>query len=1291
MDENETAVGILESSDTDMLSYSLSGVDAGLFNLDANTGALSFLVVADYESAGDGDGDNVYELVVTVDDGQGESNSVSSSSVQVFVNNVNESPVVEMTTTLTLRFDENEDGEITTITTVDPEGVTIVYSVDDSSNFRVANNGVLSLKPGGLDYESLSGRNNGSATIEVMVTASDGHNPNNILLSFMVTINDVDERPIVESTTTPTLVFDENNDGEITTITAVDPEGVTIVYSVDDSSNFRVANNGVLRLKAGGLDYESLSSGNNGTATLEVMLTASDGVAANDVSRSFMVTINDVNERPIVESTTTPTLRFDENIDVAITTITAVDPEGDTIAYSVDDSSNFRVDNQGVLRLKAGGLDYERMGESSGTATIEVIVTASDDHAPNNIFRTFRVTINDVNESPVVEMTTTPALLFDENIEAAITTITAVDPERNTIAYSVDDSSNFRVANNGVLRLKAGGLDYESLSGGNNGTATIEVKVTASDGTADDISLSFMVTINDVAEVPVFNSVSPFSIDENEVSGSNGLGILTADDPGGDTVTYSVNDAKFSIGESTGELYLKEAQNYETLGTDKYLTVTVTVSNSADETATVEVRVNINNVNEAPVITENFEVVENLGVGDLLVLSDEDSTFTQTKSGADASFFTASVSNGELSFAMTAKDYENAQDADGDNVYEFSVVVNFADSQANSNLNVKVTINDVDDDEVIAGIGFNREILSSWHDASVAESFVDVNNDPVSDGEKFRRWQDQSGNGNTLWQGDANNQAKYEDGVMRYELDGGTSYQYSNGAQATPSLGLTTFSVLKIKDIPSSDANFLFGSPDEYRYHGGRNGKIFSSNALMSEVRVDGEVRSVGGSNAAEWVENETQIIYTRSNTDARVKIKTLSKDRANNDRSIRGDISEVIVFKGELNSAEKVVINNYLGAKWDVDLVSDDYYDGDTRINGDYDNDVTGLVKLSYSEVLETREMGGLRLLNNEGDGAIADNGDAFFVGHNGESGLRRVWYGDFTDASGKTGGKVDFIFSVSEFGLTAGATYALSLYYQGGASEEVDSIAGSDEIVFNGVVSDGFVVFYLVAYIDNRPPIFKQFQFSVDENSTAVTDFSVYDDSSTGHSYVIGGTDASLFNLTSSGSLSFRSAPDFEAAGDADGDNVYEIIVTVDDGQSSNNINSASIEVVVNDVTNVNRDATTGADTLTALNTQEDIFVFDEASESVSGGTTTLNADSIAGFANGDKIDLSHFSISSSDVLLAQTSGITSFSGVTAKVYVHKSSSDSIVYVNTDSDDNVELKITVSGFDLGLDDFIL
>ena len=50
---------------------------------------------------------------------------------------------------------------------------------------------------------------------------------------------------------------------------------------------------------------------------------------------------------------------------------------------------------------------------------------------------------------------------------------------------------------------------------------------------------------------------------------------------------------------------------------------------------------------------------------------------------------------------------------------------------------------------------------------------------------------------------------------------------------------------------------------------------------------------------------------------------------------------------------------------------------------------------------------------------------------------------------------------------------------------------------------------------------------------------------------SYSLSGTDAALFMIDpATGAVRFRAAPDFEAPGDAGGDNVYDIMVTASDG---------------------------------------------------------------------------------------------------------------------------------------------
>jgi hypothetical protein len=95
--ENGAAVGAITASDAenDTLAYSIlstAGTDFGMFEIDSETGALSFLNAPNYESptdVGGADADNVYTVAVRVSDGNG---GTATQSVSVEVTNVNEAP-----------------------------------------------------------------------------------------------------------------------------------------------------------------------------------------------------------------------------------------------------------------------------------------------------------------------------------------------------------------------------------------------------------------------------------------------------------------------------------------------------------------------------------------------------------------------------------------------------------------------------------------------------------------------------------------------------------------------------------------------------------------------------------------------------------------------------------------------------------------------------------------------------------------------------------------------------------------------------------------------------------------------------------------------------------------------------------------------------------------------------------------------------------------------------------------------------------------------------------------------
>ncbi|MEO9895142.1 MAG: ExeM/NucH family extracellular endonuclease [Paracoccaceae bacterium] len=92
VDENTTAVaaGISATDvDSEILTFSLSGADAALFQIDALSGALNFVTAPDFEAPTDAGGDNVYDVIVNVEDDLGAS---ASQAVQVTVEDVVEMP-----------------------------------------------------------------------------------------------------------------------------------------------------------------------------------------------------------------------------------------------------------------------------------------------------------------------------------------------------------------------------------------------------------------------------------------------------------------------------------------------------------------------------------------------------------------------------------------------------------------------------------------------------------------------------------------------------------------------------------------------------------------------------------------------------------------------------------------------------------------------------------------------------------------------------------------------------------------------------------------------------------------------------------------------------------------------------------------------------------------------------------------------------------------------------------------------------------------------------------------------
>ena len=164
----------------------------------------------------------------------------------------------------------------------------------------------------------------------------------------------------------------------------------------------------------------------------------------------------------------------------------------------------------------------------------------------------------------------------------------------------------------------------------------------------------------------------------------------------------------------------------------------------------------------------------------------------------------------------------------------------------------------------------------------------------------------------------------------------------------------------------------------------------------------------------------------------------------------------------------------------------------------------------------------------------------------------------------------------------------------------------------------------------MNNHPIFSSNATFSVRENQLNAGVVTASDpdtqDSVTGYS-ISGGADASLFEITSGGALSFVSAPDFETPADDDGNNDYVLEITATSGSGSREMSAT--QTVTIKVTNVDE---TGSNKPPVFSS---IPVFSVSENGLSVDTIVASdddaEDSVTGYSISGGADASLFEINS------------------------------------------------------------
>ncbi|MEL6900095.1 MAG: DUF4347 domain-containing protein [Cyanobacteria bacterium J06606_4] len=385
--------------------------------------------------------------------------------------------------------------------------------------------------------------------------------------------------------------------------------------------------------------------------------------------------------------------------------------ERNGVTYSIiggDDSTLFRINvNTGVLRFRSAP-DFEAPTDSNSNNAYLVRVGVSDD-AGETDDQLLTVNVTDVNEDPVIPgdppvITSsgggdTASLNVDEG-EKFVVDVNATssngDVERNGLTYSLnggEDVSLFRInKNTGVVRFKRA-PDFETPEDSDsNNLYEVSVEVKNSTGATD--SQLLQVTVDDIDD----GGGTPLAITSNgggsnaSVDVSEGETFVTdVNTTGGSNVTYSLNAGEdvslFNIDAQTGVISFKLAPDFEnpedTDGNNTYL-INVLAQDTTGQSDSQFLVVSVRDVVEsgqAPTITSdaNPSVLEGSTLAVDIDSTDPDGDVEgdgisyRINAGPDRDRFDIDENTGEI-FFLTEPDFENPDDANGDNVYQINVL-----------------------------------------------------------------------------------------------------------------------------------------------------------------------------------------------------------------------------------------------------------------------------------------------------------------------------------------------------------------------------------------------------------------------------------------------------------------------------------------------------------------------------------------------------------------------------------------------------------------------------------------
>jgi VCBS repeat-containing protein len=538
--------------------------------------------------------------------------------------------------------------------------------------------------------------------------ANDGGLDSVSAANVSITVVSINDAPTDIALNDNSVDEEEPAGTNVGTLSATDPDAgdihnFSLASGAGDTDNSRFTIVGGVLKTAQVFDFET-----QGPFSVRIRTTDAAGLP---FEKQFSVTLNDVNDAPVVQPATFSLPENSAN-GTAVGTPTVNDQDaGQTHTWSItggNSSGAFAIDpGTGAITVAdTSDLDFE------ATPSFALTVRAEDNGTPAKADSdTVTVNLTNVNETPTDIGLSGASVAENEATGTSVGNLSTTDPDAgDTHTYSLvsgtgdGDNGKFQI-DNGVLET-AQVFDFETQG-------PFSVRIRTTDAGNLQYEEVFSIAVTNVNDAPVV-SPATVSLDENSANGTAVHTVSATDeDSPAQTLTYSITGGNtggaFQINPLTGAITVADVNDldFETNPTFA-LTVKAEDDGSPAKDDSDTITINLNNLNEAPVVNAaTLSLPENSANGTSVgtaTFSDQDSGQTHTfaiTGGNTGGAFQIDPSTGEITVA-------DSNDVDFETNHPFSLTVQVTDDGSpNLNGSNTVTVNLTNVNEVPTDIALS--------------------------------------------------------------------------------------------------------------------------------------------------------------------------------------------------------------------------------------------------------------------------------------------------------------------------------------------------------------------------------------------------------------------------------------------------------------------------------------------------------------------------------------------------------------------------------------------------------